>query len=197
MHGARVVLVEGALPHIAQPDSTKQPGKSGKIAPAMPRWWPVEGSCRGVDHTVFTFAELLRKSDTRCFSACCSKWIRTPSLPIYRISPTPIVCLQNITERAAQQRRHTSDFVFHGRQPMSSVATVAAVTLAVVVFTAAPCSAASGVTVDEEGVIHQRGDSLPEPFDLDKLQAVHSGTHDQLDAPGVGTSYRVHYDYNG
>jgi hypothetical protein len=152
---------------------------------------------RSRSHRVFTSRSCSDKSDTRCFSACCSKWIRTPSLPIYRISPTPIVCLQNITERAAQQRRHTSDFVFHGRQPMSSVATVAAVTLAVVVFTAAPCSAASGVTVDEEGVIHQRGDSLPEPFDLDKLQAVHSGTHDQLDAPGVGTSYRVHYDYNG
>eukprot|EP01043_Picozoa_sp_COSAG02_P063139 COSAG02_NODE_8877_length_2412_cov_1.696930_2_plen_78_part_00 len=57
--------------------------------------------------------------------------------------------------------------------------------------------AATGVTVDEEGVIHQRGGAQPEEFDLDKLRAVHSGTHDQLDAPGVGTSYRIHYDYEG
>ena len=57
--------------------------------------------------------------------------------------------------------------------------------------------AAADVTVDEEGVIHQRGGAKPEEFDLNKLEAVHSGTHDQLDAPGVGTSYRIHYNYQG
>ena len=35
-------------------------------------------------------------------------------------------------------------------------------------------------------MIHQRGGLQPEEFDLNKLEAVHSGTHDQLDAPGVG-----------
>ena len=57
--------------------------------------------------------------------------------------------------------------------------------------------AAAGITVDEEGVIHQRGGAQPEEFDLNKLEAVPSGTHDQLDAPGVGTSYRIHYNYQG
>ena len=58
--------------------------------------------------------------------------------------------------------------------------------------------AAAKVTVDEEGVMHQRGDAQPPAeFDLDKLEAVHSGTHDQLDAPGIGTSYRIHYEYQG
>ena len=55
--------------------------------------------------------------------------------------------------------------------------------------------AAASIEVDEEGVMHNRG-KLAEPrnFDLKKLKAVHSGTHDQAD---VGSSYRIHYDYDG
>ena len=55
--------------------------------------------------------------------------------------------------------------------------------------------AAASIEVDEEGVMHNRGGLVEaRDFDLKKLKAVHSGTHDQAD---VGSSYRIHYDYDG
>ena len=55
--------------------------------------------------------------------------------------------------------------------------------------------AAASIEVDEEGVMHNRGGLVEaRDFDLKKLKAVHSGTHDQAD---VGSSYRIHYHYDG
>lgn len=63
--------------------------------------------------------------------------------------------------------------------------------------TAPDVKSSAGITVDEEGVLHSRGATSLRPFDLDKLNFFGSGTHEQAEPPEVGTSFRLHYEYEG
>ena len=118
--------------------------------------------------------------------------------PPVRSSWRPLQSRSRDTEQEQQPGAHRSLHKHRGAGSHMSLARAAALALSLPLLATAPAPKSSaGITVDEEGVMHNRGTTTLQPFNLDELEAVHSGTHDQVEAPDVGTSYRIHYEYHG